>query len=223
MSIGWLIFSIIVCGFIWYRYQLQERETRRRFPHIFEKSYSDLEDFEIRLIKRRSETKRTFAITALVVIIFSVWMGAWQPYQVSIDREKQHQAYLIGYSEGWNFYCEEIFDSAFNSISPNGILYAGSNQFTASWCRSLIGYGDAESSYVQDGGGAMSEYSDVDDSKNDGSNAGYRDSLQAVFSIVPYLCYGTECISKNSETSRLEDNAYQDWKLEQEYNYDPGQ
>lgn len=223
MSIRWLIFSIIACGFIWYRYQLQERETRRRFPQIFEKSQSDLEDFEVRLLKQRSETQRTFAISALVVIVFSVWMGAWQPYQVSIDKEKQHQAYLAGYTEGWNFYCDEIFNSGFNSISSNGILYAGSYQFTANWCQGLIGNGDAERSYLESGGGALSEYSDVESSQNKGLNSGYADSLKAVFSMVPYLCYGTECISKDSETSRLEDNAYQDWKLEQEYNYDPGQ
>jgi hypothetical protein len=223
MSFRWLIFSAVACGFTWYRYQLQEKETRRRFPQIFEKQKSDLEDFEIRLLKQRSETQRTFAIIALVVVVFSVWMGAWRPYQVSINREEQHQAYLAGYSEGWDFYCEEIFNDAFNSISPNGTLYAGSNQFTASWCRGLIGDGDAENSYIEDGGGAMSEFSDIDGSKNDGLNAGYRDSRLSVFSTVPYLCYGTECISEDSETARIEDRAYQDWKLDQEYNYDPGQ
>ena len=223
MSIRWLIFSVIVCGFIWYRFQLQDKETRSRFPQIFEKSRSDLEDFEIRILTQRSETQRTFAITALVVVIFSVWMGAWRPHQVIVERENQHQAYLASYSDGWSFYCDEIFDSALNSISPNGILYAGANQFTSSWCQGLIGYGDAERAYLEDGGGVSSEYSDVEYSKTGGLNAGYRDSQKAVFSIVPYLCYGTECISEDSETSRIEDRAYQDWKLDQENNYDLGQ
>lgn len=218
VSIPWLIFSAIVCAFIWYRFQLQDKETRSRFPQIFRKSRSDLEDFEIRILNQRSETQRTFAITALVVVIFSVWMGAWRPHQVIIERENQHQAYLASYLEGWNFYCDEIFDNTLNSISPNGILYAGSNQFTASWCQGLFGYGDAESAYLEDGGGAMSEYSDVDGSKSDGLNAGYRDSRKAVFLRVPYLCYGTECISDDTETSRLEDRAYQDWKNDQENN-----
>ncbi len=222
MSIRWLLFATMACGFIWYRFQLQDKENRHRFPRIFQEPKSNLEDYEIRILNKRTETQRSYAMAALVIIIFSVWMGAWRPHQVLVEREEQHQAYLAGYTEGWNFYCEEIFDDVFNSISPNGILYAGSNQFTSGWCRGLIGYGDAENSYIKNGGWVMSEYSNVDGSKNDGLNAGYRDSQQSVFSMVPYLCYGTECISEHSETARIEDRAYQDWKLDQEYNYDPG-
>lgn len=223
VSFRWLVFSVIACGFIWYRYQLKEKEIRNRFPEVFQKSKSEFEDFEVRIFKRHTETKRTYAITALMVIAFSVWMGAWQPYEVSKNREEQRQAFLMSYSEGWDYYCDEIFDAALNSISPNGTLYAGANQFTSTWCKGLVGYGDAENAYLQDGGGAMSEYSDIESSQSKGLNAGYRDSRKAVFSAVPYLCYGTECISDESETSRIEDRAYQDWKLDQEYNYDPGQ
>jgi hypothetical protein len=223
MSIQWALVGVIACGFVFYRYQLNEKKIKSRYPDVFNNSFTELDDFELRILKNHQSNRRTYAISALLIVGFSIWMGAWRPYQVNVERENQRQAYLTSYAEGWNFYCKEIFDDAFSSISPNGILYAGSVQFSSSWCRGLIGYGDAEQAYLKDGGGAMSEFSDVDASKSDGLNAGYRDSRMAVFSSVPYLCYGTECISEDSETSRIEDRAYQDWKLDQEYNYDPGQ
>lgn len=213
MSIRWFVFLIVSCGFIWYRFQLQDKEFKIRFPKIFTEQKSDLQDYEINWLRKRKETQRTYALAAIAVVIFSVWMGAWMPYQEKSDREKQHQAFINRFTEGWNYYCDEVFNASI-SISPNGILYAGSNSFTSDWCQGLIGFKDAEEAYIQDGNGALSEFSDVEYSGRKGLNAGYSKSREAVFSMVPYLCYGTECISNESEQSRLEDLAYQDWKLD---------
>lgn len=201
MNTRWLVFMILACGLIWYRFQLNNREIKRKYPEIFANPISDLEDYSFSKLQTHRENQRVYALGAFVVIAFSLWMGAWQPHQVKVEREKQHQAFLGGYAEGWDAYCDDIFNNY--PMANGGILYANNIPFAASWCEGLIGDGDAQEAYVKDGAGVSSEYSSVSSSNEEGWSWGFQDSMFAVFSMVPYLCYGTECISESSEIDRM--------------------
>lgn len=191
----------LACGLIWYRKQLSDRKMKKKYPIIFSKPISELEDRLLPYLKIHKGNQRIYAIGALGVIAFSIWMGAYRPYQVKVEREKQHQAFLVGYSEGWDAYCDDIFNNF--PMANNGILFANNIPFAASWCEGLIGDGDAQDAYVKDGAGVSSEYSSVGTSNEEGWGWGFQDSMFAVFSMVPYLCYGTECISESSEIDRM--------------------
>ena len=215
MKTSWLIFCIASCGFVYYRYQKSRGYIEARNPGIFTKPISELEDFEIRQLQYSAKEKKNHALTALALLAFSIWGGAWQPYQAKLEVERQHVAFVEGFDQGWDYYSKEAFDWASGSISSNGYLYAGSNMYDISWCRSLQSASAVEIAYVEEAREAWAEFSDVEASASSGTSSGYSKAREAVFAGTPYLCYGTECITKDSEENRAIDLNMQDFMNDQ--------
>lgn len=218
MKIPWIIFLLAAGVIIYSRYEKSRRQIEKRFPGLFKKHFSELSEFEQEQLKIDKQNKKYFAGWAAAALALSFWAGIWQPHQQLVERENQHQAFLSGYVEGWDFYCDELFNSSNGSISPNGLLYAGSSAFEAGWCKGLRSSTAAQTSYEAQNRAAASGSSDVKYEKENGTNAGYRESRAAVFSMVPYLCYGTECVTNDSEETRITDANAAQWEADQESN-----
>lgn len=219
MKTSWLIFCIASCGFVYYKYQQSRKNLEARYPAIFQRPISELEDFEIRFLHNSQKEKKNYALTALALLAFSLWGGAWQPYQAKLEVERQRVAFVEGFDQGWEYYCKEAFDYASGSISLNGYLYAGSNIYDISWCRGLQSASAVEKAYVEEARAAWAEFSDVESSASSGRSAGYSRAREAIFSGTPYLCYGTDCITKDSEENRAIDSYMQDSRNDDMYDW----
>ncbi|CAN2175060.1 hypothetical protein MCEMRE26_00146 [Candidatus Nanopelagicaceae bacterium] len=218
MKTPWLIFMLIACSWSWYKYDSRRKKIIQEFPGIFSKPESELESIEIFRINTDKGDRKFFGGIALTSLVISVWAGSWLPYKAEEDASQQLQSFIAGYATGWDGYCDEIFDFSLGSVSTNGYLYAGSYAYDSGWCKGMRLSGSGESSAQAENILEMAPYSSVESAKQKGENLGYRDSREKVFSKVPYLCYGSECISADSELSRNEDLAQQQWEYEQQFN-----
>jgi hypothetical protein len=206
-----LYFSLIVGIGCWFKYQANRSSVLKEFPNILttveeERNYT--EESRLRWI---SESKKTYSRIALGALAIGIYGGIWSPYQSNKEAERQYETYLASFVDGWNEYCDEIFNPSMSAISVDGTLYAGNGSYNGSWCKGLLSENLAVESAISENVRGMAPYSSVDYARDKGASAGYNKSIDAVFSAVPYLCYGTECISKDSEISRMEDLGRSEW------------
>lgn len=199
---------ILVCGFIWIRFQVQDKKVKSEHSVAFAKLKTELTTLEIQNLQTLKANRRAYAYGALAVIVFSIWIGAWRPHQIGLEKEKQHQMFLSAYSEGWDFYCHEIFGDpssglSSSSISPNGLLYAGNYSYNFAWCSDLRKSSFDENAYKKDYGWWDASASNLTSSRSEGLNAGVTEAYVKVFQQTPYLCYGAQCISKETEMQRM--------------------
>ena len=212
MHKSWLIFSAVVSFYCWYKYDARKKKLLAEHPEVFAKNLKELETRELFYYNTDRSDKKFFAGIAAAAIVIGIWGGVWAPYRANQETSSQYIAYVSSFDKGWNEYCDEIFDFSLGSISPNGILYAGSQSFTSGWCKGLRNTSDSMDSANTDDIRGMAQYSDVAGATKQGEDAGYRKSREKIFSMVPYLCYGTECISNSSEESRIIDSNLSDWR-----------
>jgi hypothetical protein len=91
--------------------------------------------------------------------------------------------------------------------------------YDTNWCSSLQSQGSAEETYLEENRAFWAEFSDVDGSTSKGVSAGYSKAREAVFGVTPYLCYGSECITKDSEENRAIDRNMQDYMNDGNYDF----
>lgn len=192
---------IAVCYGCWYFYNKESEKIFKNHPNLKTKPISDMDSYELEKVKVDNSNKKLFGGIALVAILFGGYQGFIVPANNARDVETQYEAFMDGYAEGWYFECDKIFN---NSVGPGGILYAGSNQYSETWCQSLLSSSSAESAYERAGSGLMAEFSSDDYEKRKGTGYGALDAIKAVFSFTEYLCYGTECTTKFDEEMALE-------------------
>ena len=215
----WLIFSAIVCLYCWYKYDTRKKKLLAKHPEIFTKSPKDRDLWEISAYEFHKSHRHSFAGIAATAIVVGIWGGVWVPYKANQEISRQYTAYISAFDKGWNDYCDDIFDFHLSSISPNGILYAGSQSFTSSWCKGLRNESDSIDSAQTDDIKGMARYSSIAYASEKGQGAGFRKSREKVFSMVPYLCYDTECISSDSEQERIINSNLQAWSLDRNFDY----
>jgi hypothetical protein len=197
---------IIVCYGCWHFYNKESEKIFKNNPNLKTKPISDMDSYELEKMKVDSSNKKLFGGIALVAIIFGGYQGFIVPANNARDVETQYEAFMDGYAEGWYFECDNIFN---NSVGPGGVLYAGSNQYSESWCQGLIGSATAQTAYDRAGSALMAEFSSDESQRIRGTGYGARDAINAVFSYTAYLCYGTECTTKFDEEMALESLAEQ--------------
>jgi hypothetical protein len=202
---NWLIFVSIVAYGSWFLYQRERKKIQSRNPEIFSKSYSDLDEWEIGFIHRYKETNKSNArffsgITAAAVLL-AVWNVYWIPHQESLGREQFKSDFLNGFNIGWEYECSHIFEN----LGPQ--LYAGNYVYTEDWCNALNSEQAALDTYSlrfgTDSGDNGSGY---------GEGAGVQAAIKEVFSKVPYLCFGEECVTEESEMEYLEQMAQDEFE-----------
>lgn len=191
----WIVISIICYG-CWYFYNKESEKLFKNNPSIKSSPTMGLDSYDLKRIQVDKSNKKLFGGIALAAILFGGYQSFIVPANNVKNVETQRSAFLDGYVEGWYFECDTIFN---NSVGPGGILYAGSNQYSESWCQNLLNSSVAQSAYVKAGSGMMAQFSSVENEKRKGTGAGAIDAINTVFSYTPYLCYGTECTSKSEE------------------------
>jgi hypothetical protein len=199
----WYVIAAVVIGFAYKSRVTIRAKLLKQFPEIFLKREVALDDYELAALKSFKSQTRSFVLTIVISVGIAFWLGTYQPLQVKKDLELQSRAYAESIPEGWQFQCKDIFS---NFIGDGIYLFAGGNRYDSTWCTSLLSPSRLEQLATDENLFTPSEYSDVEGAKSDGFNIGARFALDSVFSRVPYLCYGTECITKNSII---------DWYIEQ--------
>lgn len=199
----WYVIALVIIGFSYKRHLGARGELLKQYPEIFIKRELALKDYELAALERFKGQSRTFASTIAISLGLAIWFGTVQPMQVKKDLELQSQVYAENIPKGWRFQCTDIFE---NFIGNGTFLYAGNYQYDADWCNSLMTPSVLSGITSDETLFQPSEYSDVEGAMSDGFNVGARFALKSVFSEVPYLCFGTECITESS---------IQDWYLDQ--------
>jgi hypothetical protein len=112
--------------------------------------------------------------------------------QVRKDLELQSQTYAENVPQGWQFACDDMFE---NFIGNGTYLYANGNRYDKFWCKSLMTTEVLRNIIADQKLFTPSEYSDAEYARKQGFNTGARFAIEAVFSRVPYLCFGEDCIN----------------------------
>jgi len=196
----WIIIAVICYG-CWHLYNKESNKIFNHHPDLKSKLRSELDSYELNKIEADKSNKRLFGGIAIAAILYGGYQSFIVPANNARDIETQREAFMQGYSEGWNFECDNIFN---NSVGPGGVLYAGSNQYTESWCQGLLDATFAQSAYDRAGSAILAKYSSDDYEKREGTGYGVTDALTAVFSYTEYLCYGTVCTTKFDEQMALD-------------------
>jgi len=196
----WL-FVAAVCYGCWYLYNKESGKTFKNNPTLKLKPVSEMDSYELEKIRVDNSNKRLFGGIAFAAIIFGGYQSFVVPANNARDVETQGEAFMEGYAEGWYFECDNIFN---NSVGPGGVLYAGSQQYTESWCQNLITSSSAQAAYDKAGSALLAEFSSDESQRRTGSGYGATDAIKTVFSYTEYLCYGTECTTKFDEEMALE-------------------
>lgn len=196
----WIIIAVICYG-CWHLYNKESNKIFNHHPDLKSKLRSELDSYELNKIEADKSNKRLFGGIAIAAILYGGYQSFIVPANNARDIETQREAFMQGYSEGWNFECDNIFN---NSVGPGGVLYAGSNQYTESWCQGLLDATFAQSAYDRAGSAILAKYSSDDYEKRNGTGYGVTDALTAVFSYTEYLCYGTVCTTKFDEQMALD-------------------
>lgn len=199
----WILIFLICLG-CWYLYDKESAKIFKNNPNLKSKPESEMDLYEKEKIKVDNSNKRLFGGIALVAILYGGYQSVIVPANNMKDVETQYNAFLDGYAEGWYFECDKIFN---NSVGPGGVLYAGSNEYTESWCQNLLSASSAEAAYDRAGSKLMAEFSSDESQRETGTGYGALDAIDAVFSSTEYLCYGTECTTKFDEEMALESMA----------------
>lgn len=199
----WYLIAGVAISFL-FRHRFQARQKLlKQHPEIFLKREIALTDYEIAALRNFKSQTRSFVFMLVTLVGLAFWFGTYQPLQVKKDLEVQSKVYLESIPEGWRFQCDDIFE---NFIGNGTYLYAGNYQYDASWCNALMTPSVLNVITSDETLFQPSEYSDVEGARSKGFNVGARFALSTVFSQVPYLCFGTDCITESS---------IQDWYLEQ--------
>ena len=202
------IFIIIICYVCWYLYSKESSKIFRNNPNLKNKPVSEMDLYEREKIKVDNSNKKLFGGIALAAILFGGYQSVIVPANNAKDIETQYKAFMDGYAEGWYFECDNIFN---NSVGPGGVLYAGSTQYTESWCQGLLSASSAEAAYDRAGSKLMAEFSSDESQKETGTGYGALDAIKAVFSDTEYLCYGTDCTTRFDEEMALDSLAEPNW------------
>jgi hypothetical protein len=170
--------------------------ARTRLDHSLERIDANPSDDsparKLRAEKSYRWSIRRWNIFRVVTYAFTILFGLWivfgfrnyTPQATYADSD----AFTSGWNEGWNASCDNIF-----AYSPRYEFYYGDTKYTADWCKGLNQeeflfsfFGEIVPAYIPNGS--------TDDYFDAGANNAYTVALQTVFSVVPQLCYGNECI-----------------------------
>ena len=166
-----------------------------KHPELFRKKMVALSEDEVAALNSYKGETRQFLLIASVCFGLAFWWGSYQPMQVRKDLELQSQVYQEKVVEGWKLQCQDLFE---NFIGNGTYLFANGNRYDSDWCDSLMTNVVLSSIFEDDELFEPSEYSDSESAGEKGINVGARFAREAVFSRVPYLCYGNDCITKSS-------------------------
>lgn len=163
------------------------------YPEVFKKKFVALNDSEISALKNYKNDTKQFLFVVAIVLGIAFWLGTYQPMQVKKDLELQSQNYEERVPEGWQFMCDEIFEKF---IGNGTYLYANGNSYDKFWCKDLMTREIINKILADESLFSPNEYSDAESAGKYGFNAGARFALETVFTKVPYLCYGEDCINE---------------------------
>lgn len=216
----WFLLGAVVIYFIYRGHSKFVNQIKTKQSWAFENLAPDSTIInEANQVRQKLQSgKNTFRVYVALVAVGTAYFGVWNPTQDNLEKQRQADSYVESFYEGWDYYCQEVFDPNLGTaITPNGILFAGSYSFTISYCKDAIPVDAAEQSFSKSDGSNGWGWSSVESAREDGLNAGYRESRRVLWSKLPYLCFGTECISAQSEEDRITDANYRDWKENQLY------
>jgi len=208
--VAWLVFVCIVAYGSWFFYERERKNNQPRNPELLSKPYSELDEWEIEFINRYKATNtanaRIFSGITAAAVLLAVWNVYWIPHQDSLDREQYKSDFLNGFDVGWEYECSHIFEN----LGPE--LYAGDYLYTKDWCNGLNTEQIALDSYLErfstDTGDNGSGY---------GEGSGVQAAIKEVFSKVPYLCYGEQCVTEADEIEFLEQMAQDQFEIENQF------
>lgn len=200
----WYVIALVVIGFAYRNRANTRNKLLSQYPELFLKREMALNEYELAALNNFKGQTRSFSLVVAVSMGLAFWWGTYQPLQVRKDLELQSKVYTESIPEGWNFQCKDIFE---NFIGNGTYLFAGNYRYDVTWCNSLLTPSILDELATDEKLFVPSEYSDVEGAKSDGFNIGARFARDAVFSRVPYLCYGTDCITQSSIEDRyIEEN-----------------
>ena len=162
------------------------------YPEVFKKKLIALDDDELRALKNYRDDTKQFLLVVSIVFGLAFWWGTYQPMQVKRDLELQSKSFAEKIPEGWQFICDDIFE---NFIGDGTYLYANGNSYDKLWCESLMTTDVINKIIADENIFSPSEYSDPESAAEKGFNTGARFAIDSVFSRVPYLCFGEDCIN----------------------------
>ena len=188
----WYLIASVITYFAYRNLSKRRVKVTTNYPDLFRKKSVALSEGEVTALKTYKSETRQFLLTTLVCFGMAFWWGSYQPMQVRKNLELQAQTYAQGVPRGWQFICDDMFE---NFIGNGTYLYANGNRYDKYWCKSLMTT-DVLNKIVSDEKLFIpSEYSDAESAEKKGFSVGARFAIEAVFSRVPYLCFGEECIN----------------------------
>lgn len=203
----WLIFGLVGLFYLWRLFNKNAKVSSKAWDTLNTSAISDTSSsnreyfiWEARNSISRSEYRtRNILVGMILIIALVAYEGAYLPkkqYETFLNNE---YAFVNGFTNGWNEYCDSIFSPEGRfSVSPTGNYYAGSYMYNKVVCTHPLDSLDVSSMYyssdVSKVAGEMS-YKDVEDSANSMGNRQAKDTLWKNFT---YLCYGSNCITKNN-------------------------
>ncbi len=200
----WYVVAILIIIYAYKRYSKKRLNLISQFPDLLKKNNFALSDDEASALKIHKENILQFILVFAASLGVAIWFGTYQPMQIQKDLDLQSQTYGSKLSEGWRYQCEDMFK---NFIGNGTFLYANGNSYDQTWCNSLLTDSILDAMRTNEELFTPSEYSDVESAGEKGLNIGARFAREAVFSRVPYLCYGPDCITLTSiEDYYLEQN-----------------
>jgi len=181
-----LFFSV----YKWFEYaRNQELYFHKRFINDDNKSIKE----EILVAELRDKKKLTkIGVVAVVVAIF---FGVIKPTQQfnfeKKDSESQYKAYINEYNNGWSDQCSAVFSRVGGN---NGFIYGKNLKMTQMGCEQLKPLNAAESSFNYKIGGYLKNTS-IYEIRTQSRSQADSDALDKIFSLSPYWCWGTECLT----------------------------
>lgn len=171
----------------------RKKELYFHYPLKDDPQSSARKEIEERELRDKLFLRKCLAISAVIV----VWQGIWEPthlFQIEkVEANKQYEAYISGYENGWNDQCWAVFSRVAGINNPafgRGIV------LTYPQCVSLKPASGAADSFKKRIGGYIRD-SSAYEMRESGRNNADADALEIVFSMSPYWCYGVECVSES--------------------------
>ena len=131
----------------------------------------------------------------MVAVLLIAWLGVWKPtQQFNADQEKatqQYAAYINEYESAWSDQCSAVFSRVGGN---NGFIYGKNLQMTQVGCEQLKPLNAAESSFNYKIGGYLKNTS-IYEIRTQSRSEADSDALDKIFSLSPYWCWGTECLT----------------------------
>lgn len=189
----WYLIAAVVTYLAYRSFSRRRLKVTNNYPEIFRKKLVALSENEVVALSSVKSETRQFLLIAVISFGLAFWWGTYQPMQVRKDLELQSIAYEGKVLEGWQFQCQDMFK---NFIGDGTYLFANGNRYDSDWCESLMTNTILISIFENEELFEPSEYSDVESAGEKGFNIGARFARESVFSRVPYLCYGNDCITK---------------------------